>query len=168
MRIPREALATDLKSAVRVILPEVELGAGPATPLRACRWCGRPPRSDARGPGNLGYALGMQVQTMRALLLLLVALQGVAVATPAPPAQTTPPAGRPNIVLIVADDVGWTDLGVYGRSGTSIPRPNLLGRARPSFWVLNEKDVYSTAPYRTARGRRLQGTRTAGPDTAQS
>lgn len=33
---------------------------------------------------------------------------------------------HPNIVLIVADDVGWGDLGVYGGGeGRGIPTPNL-------------------------------------------
>ena len=41
-------------------------------------------------------------------------------------AQTDTRGGKPNIVLIVADDVGWGDLGVYGGGeGRGMPTPNL-------------------------------------------
>jgi arylsulfatase B len=38
-------------------------------------------------------------------------------------ARTLPAADRPNVVLIVADDLGYGELGCYG--GTEIPTPNL-------------------------------------------
>ena len=38
-----------------------------------------------------------------------------------------PPSARPNILLIVADDMGLTDLGSFG---SEIPTPNLDGVAR--------------------------------------
>jgi len=48
----------------------------------------------------------------RLLSQLLTSLAVVAAADAA--LAQSPRAVRPNIVFIVADDVGWTDLGVYG------------------------------------------------------
>ncbi|MEM7232495.1 MAG: arylsulfatase [Planctomycetota bacterium] len=50
-----------------------------------------------------------QIQTLRALVLLLTGL----VATPLAIAQPKR-AKRPNIVLVMADDMGYTDIGCYG------------------------------------------------------
>jgi len=46
----------------------------------------------------------------------LTCLAALALAAPATAQQQTPPAAaqRPNIVVIIADDVGFTDLGAYG------------------------------------------------------
>ncbi len=44
-------------------------------------------------------------------------------AGPAPEATATPDLGPPNVVLILADDMGWGDLGAYGN--TKITTPNL-------------------------------------------
>lgn len=52
------------------------------------------------------------------------------------------PARRPNIVFIVADDLGYGELGSYG--GTEIPTPHLDALADDS---LRFTDGYVTAPY---------------------
>src|SRR3954454_5462578 len=49
---------------------------------------------------------------------------------------------RPNIVLIVADDLGYGELGTYG--GTQIPTPHLDALARGG---VRFTDGYVTAPF---------------------
>ena len=81
------------------------------------------PDSDILAAWRLG-AVGMRA--WGTLVLKITALRhafaslalAVVIATPAAAQQTTRPAAapapRPNIVVIVADDVGFTDLGPYG------------------------------------------------------
>lgn len=42
---------------------------------------------------------------------------------PTLPAATPAPAGKPNVLVIVADDLGYTDLGVHG--GREVPTPHI-------------------------------------------
>ena len=56
----------------------------------------------------------------------LFGLAAVAVATHAAPAHAAP-AKRPNVVFILADDLGFSDLGCYGGE---IATPNLDGWRR--------------------------------------
>jgi arylsulfatase A-like enzyme len=58
------------------------------------------------------------------MLGLLVAL--ACAANPAPP-------NRPNIVLILADDLGWGDLGCYGQEKIRTPRLDALAREGMRF-----------------------------------
>jgi hypothetical protein len=71
-----------------------------------------------RPPARLPCAL------LTALLLPLVAHAGAPAESPRP----TPGAPRPNVVLIVADDLGYGEPGCYG--GRDIPTPH-LDRDRP-------------------------------------
>jgi arylsulfatase A-like enzyme len=60
--------------------------------------------------------------------MLVASLAGAAAATPATrpttvaPSSPTPPPARPNVVLILSDDMGFSDLGCYG---SEIATPNL-------------------------------------------
>ncbi len=68
-------------------------------------------------------------------LALLLALAGC---------QATPPAekaGRPNIVFVLVDDLGYGDVGCYG--GTDIPTPNIDRLAREG---VRYTDFYANAP----------------------
>lgn len=42
--------------------------------------------------------------------------------------------GRPNVILFVADDLGWADLGCYGALGVSTPRIDALAATGTRFW----------------------------------
>ena len=57
-------------------------------------------------------------------LISLAALFGLVLASP----HAQSPAPRPNIVLIITDDVGYGDIGSYG--APDIKTPNIDGLAR--------------------------------------
>ncbi|MDO8540048.1 MAG: sulfatase-like hydrolase/transferase [Opitutaceae bacterium] len=61
-------------------------------------------------------------------VLLLAALAGV-LGGRAMAATTSAPSSRPNIVYIMADDVGWGDFQCYNRNG-KVPTPNIDRLAR--------------------------------------
>lgn len=61
------------------------------------------------------------------------------------PAPATPPGTRPNILLIVADDLGYTDVGFFGGE---IPTPNLDALAMEGLRFTNFHAAPSCAPTR--------------------
>ena len=63
-----------------------------------------------------------------ALLLLCAALAGSAFA-----ASPRPAAGRPNLVLILADDWGWGDLGSHGHPHLQTPHLDRLAAQGTDF-----------------------------------
>ncbi len=70
----------------------------------------------------------------RALLALLIV-------APLLHAQTTPTSTRPNVVLIMTDDVGYADFGVYGSTDIRTPNIDRLAREGVKF-----TDFYSNGP----------------------
>lgn len=60
---------------------------------------------------------------------------------PAPAGSQAPPAARPNIVVLVADDLGWRDLGAYGNA--AVRAPNLERLARSGLRVAH---AFGTTP----------------------
>lgn len=71
--------------------------------------------------------------------------------SPAPAGAAHPAAARPNIVLILADDVGWSDLGCYGGE---IKTPNLDALAKEG---VRFREFYNTARCAPTRGSILTG-----------
>jgi arylsulfatase A-like enzyme len=69
---------------------------------------------------------------MKHPLFLLFALLLVA-PTAARAATASPPAAPPNVVLILADDLGYGDLSCYGNPKVNTPRIDSLARVGIRF-----------------------------------
>lgn len=69
---------------------------------------------------------------MRAMLMRrIIPLLGIVLAAATPHAQTAP--ARPNIVLIITDDVGYGDIGSYGAPDIKTPNIDSLARTGTRF-----------------------------------
>ena len=55
--------------------------------------------------------------------------------------ESLPAADRPNVVLIVADDLGWSDLGCYGSKFHKTPQIDTLAARSRRF-----TQAYAAAP----------------------
>ncbi len=78
---------------------------------------------------------------MRSLALLSAGVLGVIATLLAQPSSAQAPASRPNILLIVADDLGYGDLGAYGATDARTPRLDQLAREGVRL-----TDFYANAP----------------------
>ncbi len=84
-------------------------------------------------PASKSTVLGTRVRAALALISLAGLLAGPAV---------TAEAGKPNFIVIFADDLGYGDLGVYGSE--KIRTPHLDGMAADGMQF---KDFYTAAPF---------------------
>lgn len=80
----------------------------------------------------------MQIQSGTSLLLVTATFFSGCIAPPAPTAR--PPA-KPNVVFIMADDLGWGELGCYGQQKIRTPHIDALASAGMRF-----TQSYSGAP----------------------
>jgi arylsulfatase A-like enzyme len=62
----------------------------------------------------------------RAIVGMLVLL---AIGLPSRAVGATPPTGKPNVVIILADDQGWGDLSISGNSNLATPNIDSLGKS---------------------------------------
>jgi arylsulfatase A len=88
-------------------------------------------------PKSWGLILGFIAASRRLLRVCLMVLFAVGMSGASPQPQVT---RRPNIVIILADDLGWGDLGCYGNP--SIRTPNL---DRMAAQGMRFTDFYSAA-----------------------
>ena len=66
---------------------------------------------------------------MEIVLRLTAALLAVTTLAGTVPSTAQVPEAPPNIVVFVADDLGWRDLGVYGNTGVGTPNIDRLARS---------------------------------------
>jgi len=87
----------------------------------------------------------MPVDFTRRSLLRTAASGGAALAVSAGPSTAQTPARRPNIVFILADDLGYADLSCYGRRDLSTPHVDRIAAQGTRF-----TQAYANSPVCTA------------------
>jgi arylsulfatase A-like enzyme len=68
-----------------------------------------------------------------AAFVALALLATAACVAPAPARAAASPASRPNIVILLSDDLGWADLGCYGSTFYETPHLDQLAREGTRF-----------------------------------
>ena len=86
---------------------------------------------------------------LRQTLLASVLTLGAALAAPAPEAAAQAPPARPNILMIMADDVGYMNVGAYSH-GMMVPTPNLDRLAREGMLFTDHYAEPTCTPGRAA------------------
>jgi uncharacterized sulfatase len=84
-----------------------------------------------------------EIEDMKKLIPLLIAICGLASAD-----------GKPNIVLLLADDMTWSDCEPYG--STNVPTPNILKLAEQGMRFDNMFTATAMCSPATRRRRRWQ------------
>jgi arylsulfatase A len=78
---------------------------------------------DFRTTDRRPLRLGVAMRRMCVVVAVLIALTSATVRLQQPPVAT-----RPNVVLIMTDDMGWADLSSYGATDISTPNIDSIGR----------------------------------------
>lgn len=107
--------------------------------------------------------------TVLVLLLAACGESGAPAATDSAGSSTTPAdGGRPNIVVIMADDLGYADLGAYG---SEIPTPNLDSLAAEGMMMTDFHASMACSPTRamfmSGVSSHLAGLAVMGPPTRE-
>ena len=90
----------------------------------------------------------------------LLAMAGSTTSTVAVQAQDASPAKKPNIVVIMADDVGWFNIGAYHRGIMAGRTPNLDRLASQGMLFT---DYYAEASCTAGRANFITGRSRSGP-----